>query len=145
MKMKILLPLLILFILMLIGCTSTQRNSMQIDNSFKPSDTIKISNEELDYEVIIIDPGFSSWLYSTARPRGYYSENYMQTRNRIYVQEWNNRVLQPSKYDSNLYEMQINYDLTISYGYEVNYLIFNYFNYFQITYKQQLGPFVPRP
>lgn len=144
MKMKILLPL-ILFILMLIGCTSMQRNSMQIDNSFKPSDTIKISNEELDYEVIIIDPGFSSWLYSTARPRGYYSENYMQTRNRIYVQEWNNRVLQPSKYDSNLYEMQINYDFTISYGYEVNYLIFNYFNYFQITYKQQLGPFVPRP
>lgn len=144
MKMKILLPL-ILFILMLIGCTSMQRNSMQIDNSFKPSDTIKISNEELDYEVIIIDPGFSSWLYSTARPRGYYSENFMQTRNRIYVQEWNNRVLQPSKYDSNLYEMQINYDLTISYGYEVNYLIFNYFNYFQITYKQQLGPFVPRP
>lgn len=144
MKMKILLPL-ILFILILIGCTSMQRNSMQIDNSFKPSDTIKISNEELDYEVIIIDPGFSSWLYSTARPRGYYSENYMQTRNRIYVQEWNNRVLQPSKYDSNLYEMQINYDLTISYGYEVNYLIFNYFNYFQITYKQQLGPFVSRP
>lgn len=144
MKMKILLPL-ILFILMLIGCTSMQRNTMQIDNSFKPSDTIKISNEELDYEVIIIDPGFSSWLYSTARPRGYYSENYMQTRNRIYVQEWNNRVLQPSKYDSNLYEMQINYDLSISYGYEVNYLIFNYFNYFQITYKQQLGPFVPRP
>lgn len=144
MKMKILLPL-ILFILMLIGCTSMQRNTMQIDNSFKPSDTIKISNEELDYEVIIIDPGFSSWLYSTARPRGYYSENFMQTRNRMYVQEWNNRVLQPSKYDSNLYEMQINYDLSISYGYEVNYLIFNYFNYFQITYKQQLGPFVPRP
>jgi hypothetical protein len=42
------------------------------------SDTIRIANDELEYEVVIIDPGFSSWLASRAFPRNYlqsYLEN----------------------------------------------------------------------
>ena len=34
----------------------------------KQSDTIKIANKELEYEIIIIDPGFNYWLNSQARP-----------------------------------------------------------------------------
>lgn len=110
----------------------------------KTSDTIRIANDFLKYEVIIIDSGFNSWLYGNAKPRGFYSESYLENRNQIYVTEWNNRVMQPQRYN-NLYEMQINYDRNIDYGYEVNYLIYNYMIYFQITNKQQLGGFVPRP
>ena len=110
----------------------------------KTSDTIRIANDSLEYEVIIIDSGFNSWLYGNAKPRGFYSESYLENRNQIYVTEWNNRVMQPQRYN-NLYEMQINYDRNIHYGYEVNYLIYNYMIYFQITNKQQLGGFAPRP
>lgn len=110
----------------------------------KTSDTIRIANDSLEYEVIIIDSGFNSWLYGNAQPRGFYSESYLENRNQIYVNEWNNRVMQPLRYN-NLYEMQINYDRNIHYGYEVNYLIYNYMIYFQIMNKQQLGGFVPRP
>ena len=110
----------------------------------KTSDTIRIANDSLEYEVIIIDSGFNSWLYGNAQPRGFYSESYLENRNQIYVTEWNNRVMQPQRYND-LYEMQINYDRNIHYGYEVNYLIYNYMIYFQITNKQQLGGFVPRP
>ena len=110
----------------------------------KTSDTIRIANDSLEYEVIIIDSGFNSWLYGNAKPRGFYSESYLENRNQIYVTEWNNRVMQPLRYN-NLYEMQINYDRNIHYGYEVNYLIYNYMIYFQITNKQQLGAFAPRP
>lgn len=110
----------------------------------KPSDTVRIANDSLEYEVIIIDPGFNSWLAGNAKPRGFYSESYLENRNQIYVTEWNSRVMQPQRFN-NLYEMQINYDRTIHYGYEVNYLIYNYMIYFQITNKQQLGGFVPRP
>ena len=110
----------------------------------KTSDTIRIANDSLEYEVIIIDSGFNSWLYGNAKPRGFYSESYLENRNQIYVTEWNNRVMQPQRYN-NLYEMQINYDRNIHYGYEVNYLIYNYMIYFQNTNKQQLGGFVPRP
>lgn len=106
-------------------------------------DTIKIANEEVEYEVTIIDAGFSSWLYSRALPRNYYSLSYLESKNQWYVQEWNNRVLQPQRYDPNLYEMQINYSPSIHYGYEVNYLIYNYMVYFQNTYNQQLFGRVP--
>jgi hypothetical protein len=111
----------------------------------KESDTIRIANDSLQYEVIIIDPGFNSWLASRARPRGFYSESFLENHNQIYAVEWNSRVLQPQRFSPNLYEMQINYDANIHYGYEVNYLIYNYFVFFQITNKQALSGFVPRP
>ena len=103
----------------------------------------KLTNKDLEYEVIIIDPGFSSWLNSRAFPRSYHSESYLENKNRFYVAEWNRRVLQPLRYDAKLYEMQINYENNIHYGYEVNYLIYNYMIYFQNTYNQKLYGIVP--
>jgi len=129
----------------IISCNSTQKTVADSTNvSTKTPDTVRIANDEIEYEVIIIDAGFNSFLYGQARPRGYYSESFLEQRNRLYVMEWNSRVLQPTRYDPNLYEMQIDYDSRIHYGYEVNYLIYNYFIYFQIHYKQQLSGFVPR-
>ena len=111
----------------------------------KPSDTIHIFNDSLKYEVVIIDSGFNSWLYGNAKPRGFYSESYLENSNQIYVTEWNSRAMQPQRYNPNLYEMQINYDRNVHYGYEVNYLIYNYMIYFQMANKQQLGGFFARP
>jgi hypothetical protein len=107
------------------------------------SDTVRIANDKLEYEVLIIDPGFSSWLVTTALPRNYYSQSFLESKNRIWVIEWNSRVLQPMRYSSNLYEMTINYEPNVDYGYEVNYLIYNYMVYFQNTYKQKLFGHVP--
>ncbi len=107
-------------------------------------DTVRIANEELEYEIIIIDPGFNSWLFSRARQRGFYDQIYFETRNRVLVNEWNQRVLQPMRHNPNLYEMQINYDPNTDYGYEVNYLLYNYFLYVQLNYNQRLSSFVPR-
>ncbi len=130
----------------IISC-STQKNSAtsSSDSISQKKDTIQIANQELEYEVIIIDVGFYSWLANQARPRGFYSEGYLESRNQLFVQEWNSRARQPQRYDQNLYEMQIDYDRNTHYGYEVNYLLFNYFTFFQINYKQQLVPgFSPR-
>ncbi|WP_321827291.1 DUF6146 family protein [Maribacter dokdonensis] len=107
-------------------------------------DTISISSEETEYEIIIIEPGFNIWLASIAKPEGYYSQNFLENRNQIMVLEWNQRVLQPARYNPNLYEMQIDYSRQIDYGYEVNYKLYNYFIYFQRKYNQRLGPFIPR-
>ena len=108
------------------------------------SDTVHISSDESDYEIVIIEPGFNAWLYGTARTRGFYSQQFLETRNAIFVQEWNIRNLQPLTFDPNLYELRIDYDIRTDYGYEVNYLLYNYFIYFQLTYKQRLASFIPR-
>ena len=115
----------------------------EVDYTAK-NDTITISNDELEYEIIIIDPGFNSWLISTAKPEGYYSQSFLESRNILFVTAWNQRVLQPRVYNPNLYELEIDYEQGIDYGYHVNYMLYNYFIYFQLKYKQQLTGFVPR-
>lgn len=142
--MKNIVPILVILGLFLSCGTSNKFVSNNSEMNAEEQDTVRIANDQLEYEIIIIEPGFNSWLISSARPEGYYSQSYMETRNRIYVTEWNNRVLQPYKYNPNLYGMQIDYDPNIDYGYEVNYKLYNYFIYFQLTYKQQLAGFVPR-
>ncbi len=107
-------------------------------------DTIEISSNKTEYEIIIIEPGFNTWFRSLAKPEGYYSQSYFETRNLIFVTNWNQRVLDPNTFDPTLYEMQINYNQNIDYGYEVNYKLYYYFIYFQRKYQQRLGPFVPR-
>lgn len=136
---------IIIVVSFIISCTTSRTISAEKQTNFQKSDTVRIANDELEYEVIIIDGGFTSWLNSMARPRGFYTENFLETRNRIYVTEWNRRSLQFYSHKPNLYEMQINYDMNTHYGYEVNYLIYNYFIYFQLKHKEQLAGFVPGP
>ncbi len=148
-----------LMLFLLLSCNSKKSVVTDVENELKfkkdtikiankevkiTSDTIRIANDSLEYEVIIIDPGFSTWLASRSFPRGYHSQSYMENKNIFYVTEWNNRVLQPLRYNPNLYEMIINYESGIDYGYEVNYLIYNYMIYFQNTYKQNLYGYVPQ-
>ncbi len=109
---------------------------MIIASNDQLSDTVRIANDSLEYEILIIEPGFNSWLV-TQRPRGFYSEQFLETRNRIYVTEYNQRVMQPQRFNPNLYIQQINYEPTIHYGYEVNYLLYNYFLFFEQQYRQR--------
>jgi hypothetical protein len=124
---------------------NAERTSSPGKNLIGPTDndTVRIANDSLEYEVIIIDPGFNNWLYSRAKPRGFYGQPYMENRNRFWVTEWNNRVLNPQRY-GDMYQMRIDYSPTIDYGYEVNYLLFNYLVYFQNANNQRLGGVLPR-
>ena len=124
--------------------TPTKKTENEKSANQKLSDTVSIANDDLEYEIIIIEPGFNYWLASQARPEGFYSQQYLENKNYQYVIEWNQRVNQPSRYNSSLYELQIDYQLNIDYGYEVNYKLYNYFIFFQKTYNQRLGPFNPR-
>jgi len=129
----------------IISCNAPKKVTIKKDaTSYVEEDTVRIANDKLEYEIIIIEPGFNTWLLSVAKPEGYYSQEFMEIRNRIFVTEWNIRVLQPQRYDPNLYELEIDYQPNIDYGYEVNYKLYNYFIYFQLYYKQQLSGFLPR-
>jgi hypothetical protein len=138
----------IIILLILFGiysCKTPQKiNASTSDVNTATQDTVRIANDKLEYEIIIIEPGFNFWLQSVAKPEGYYSQQFLENRNWLYVVEWNNRVLDPQRYDPNLYELEIDYNPSIDYGYEVNYKLYNYFIYFQLHYKQQLTGFVPR-
>ncbi len=115
----------------------TAMNGGGADITAASQDTVRIANDSLEYEIIIIEPGFNSWLV-TQRPRGYYSQTYLENKNQLFVTAYNQRVLNPMQFDPNLYPQQIDYNFGTDYGYEVNYLLFNYFQYFMEVYNQRL-------
>lgn len=139
------LILLLIIAISILSCKTSDKTmaSSEAINSVE-QDTIRIADEDSDYEIIIIEPGFNSWLAGRAKPRGFYSQQFLENRNAQYVVAWNNRVLDPTNYNSRLYEMQIDYNTTLDYGYEVNYLLYYYFIYFQMNYDQQLTHLTPR-
>ena len=122
---------------LIIGCASTSKKQDITNSSEAMSDTVRIANDSLEYEIIIIEPGFNQWLV-TQPPRGYYEQFWLENRNVIFVNEYNNRVVNTTQYDPNLYIQQIDYQRGIDYGYEVNYLLYNWFEYFQQRNNQKL-------
>ena len=139
------LILVLVLVITFIGCNSTSKttnsNKEIVENT---QDTVRIANDSIEYEIIIIEPGFNFWLESRAKPGGYYSQTYLENKNQLFVTEWNSRAIQPNRYNPNLYEMRIDYNSHIDYGYEVNCKLYNYFIYFQLHYRQQLSSFIPR-
>ncbi len=123
----------------MISCDSTKQSVAQNENkdTAVSVDTIRIENKELEYEIIIIEIGFESWL-ATQRPPSYYTQATLESKNLFNVMEWNRRVTMPHGYNSVTYMQQINYDPTVDYGMEVNYLLHMYFEFFQKKYKQKL-------
>lgn len=123
------LAFLILFLVF-----STSVNTMA--QKTEVQDTIRIANHEIEYEIIILETGFDSWLTTNAKPIHYYSEQFLKTKNRVYVANWNSRVL---AFNRDLYNFQIDYDYGIDYGIEVNYILYNYFLFFEQKYNQNLA------
>lgn len=152
MKKKITLVALVAFAIFFASCGAAKNSKELTDISEEEratfsqteGDTIQIANEETEYEIIIIESGFNTWLQSIAKPEGYYSQSFLENRNYLMITTWNQRVLQPQQFNPSLYEMRIDYQQGIDYGYEVNYKLYNYLTYFQRKYRQRLGPFIPR-
>lgn len=111
------------------------------NNSQTKEEPVVIKNDSLEYEIIIIDPGFTAYLNSIARPVGFYSQSFLENRNSMMVPIWNNRALSPTQFNPNIYENQIDYSPHINYGYDVNYKLFNYFMFAQQKYRMRLGNF----
>jgi hypothetical protein len=120
------------------SCGTTKKTATITKDAVQVGDTITLSSDDSDYEILIIEPGFNAWLASRARPKGFHSLSFLENKNIFYVTQWNTRVMQPQRYNTTLYEMQIDYRSNIDYGYDVNYQLYNYFVYFQNRYKQNL-------
>ncbi len=126
--------------LFLYSCSATKdRNFNKKEITATANDTVRIANDSLEYEIIVIEPGFNLFINSIAKPRGYYSQSYLENKNKFLVQEYNARVIQPSRFNPNLYIQEINYDPFVDYGYEVNYMLYNYFVFFSREYNQRFS------
>ncbi len=125
--MKRLMLIIIAFFLLIAPDVYGQKGNKKVERS--KVDTLSLVNDSLEYELIIIDPGFESWL--AGKPSmNYLSDSYYRSKNNLYVIEWNNRYLSPHRYGL-IYENYIEYDPRVDYGIELNYKLYYYFKYFE--------------
>jgi len=121
--------------LLLFSC-GTNKNVTENSDDL-PENAVRIANDSLEYEIIIIEPGFDIYLATIAKPANFYSQSYYENKNRFYVTEWNQRHRQPFQYNPSIYENEIDYDYTVDYGLDVNYKLYNYFKFIEYKYNQR--------
>jgi len=124
-----------------ISCAVSQKEKLQYKSEIDENGqttfnngTVTISNPDIEYEVVIFDNYFENWMWTRAKPRGYYSKSFLEAKNRIWVTNFNNR----SRSGNTGIFYTIDYQSTIDYGYEVNYMLYHYLLYFQETNKVRL-------
>jgi hypothetical protein len=127
---------LILFfsvILSLTYCTTQNISEKKEGNvSLKPQ-----VNEEGEYDLIVIDDRYDYYLNAVAQPMNSYTEEYLKSRNRTLVSEWNSYYFS-GRY-RNIIESSIDYDPNIEYGLKYEYKLFQVFHYIQWRYGLKLS------
>lgn len=98
------------------------------------SDTLvfDLKNDSTEYQLIIIDIGFDSWL-ATQKPISFYTNEYCRAWNIRYVSEWN-YLYNTGRYPDYV-ESYVDYRPEIDYGIELNYKLYSYFQFFEEKYK----------
>lgn len=103
--------------------------SCSTNSAFKKPIPINDSNSKIvetdstEYELIILDIGFESWLASRKSIAMAHSNEYYKNWNHIYSTEWNQKHMQGHPY----FENYIDYSPFEDYGFDINYKLYNYF------------------
>jgi 16S rRNA G966 N2-methylase RsmD len=128
---------LILFAFFISFAKQTTASNHLIDQS---TDSLLLPNaDSTEYDIIIFDPGFKSWMITHAQPMGYHTNEYYRNKNIILVAEWNSRV-RTNNYRAP-YEYEIEFSPHVDYGMDVNYQLYWYFRYMEQKFGFNLfGP-----
>lgn len=127
-----------LLVLIFIGSLLFACGSSPVKNNATKEQPVVIANDSLEYEIIIIDVGFTQFLNVFAKPENFYSLTYLENKNRIFANVWNERARNPQQYNPNIYENVIDYNSNIRYGLDVNYKLYWYFKFAEQKYKMRL-------
>ncbi|MDO9339389.1 MAG: DUF6146 family protein [Bacteroidales bacterium] len=126
----------VFIILVILAAIQTDGFSQRKKDRYKvKADTVTV--DSLEYKLIVLDPGFDVWL-ATKPSKEFYSKEYYEQKNRLYVSEWNNRYM--TSRNNGRYETYIDYNSNTDYGLDLNYKLYYYFKYFEETNKVKLYP-----
>lgn len=129
------LKTVILILVFLVEMQTVGFSQKQTDRVKSKADTISV--DSLEYRIIVLDPGFETWLQSKP-PMNFYSNDYYVQKNRFYVAEWNLRFMTAN--NNGLYDNYIDYNPDTNYGLDINYRLYYFFRYFEETNHVQLYP-----
>ena len=94
------------------------------------SAVIVIRTKKEEHKIIVLDPGFESFL-ATQKSKDFYSIQSLKNKNIHLVSEWNIRCSDPLRYDPKIYETKIDYESSIDYGLDVEYTLYMFFKFME--------------
>lgn len=121
--------MIVFFGIVILWSCSTNKSLVTIEEADQASDST-------EYELIVLEPGFDSWFVTNRKPIWYYEESFYKNFNKLYTNEWNNRV-RSFQYDRP-YDEFIDYSVSIHYGIEVEHKLYWYFKYMMYKYDFKL-------
>ncbi|MBR8534700.1 hypothetical protein KDU71_03945 [Carboxylicivirga sediminis] len=128
--MKTLVFFSMLVVVCIIGCKTTK----PVSTDELPAQEISVeSSDSTEYELIVFDPRFETFLATQPYPKEFYSDNYYQQWNYRYCIEWNIRHTNPMRY-GDFYETSIPYELSVNYGLDFNFRLYQYFQFIEQEY-----------
>lgn len=131
---KIIKLLLLLLLPLFFAYCGTGRQTTDTDRSNVP-DTLRFVQQDgahpdsMEYELIIMDPGFYSWYAGRNLGEGYYTLLYLENWNRQLTIQWNSTLFSGRRGCSP--EVYLDYDSNINYGLTLNHELYHYFWYVQ--------------
>jgi uncharacterized protein YcfL len=120
--------LLAIFSILIFACT-VKKDIVRIDGPMQLDDSVQ-------YELIINEPGYDSWMATNSKPEWYHEKAYYRNWNNTYTVEFNSRVRQTSS--GHPFVEIINYDPQIDYGLDIDYRLYWYFKYIEHKYNTRL-------
>jgi hypothetical protein len=123
--------ILFVFLICLAPMLAAQQDTLRFEQNV-------VEDDSVEYELIVIDPGYESFLLMQ-KPMEFYSQSYYESWNQRYVTEWNYRHSQPLRY-GDMYETYIDYSPHTDYGPELNYKLYYYFQFFEKKHGVNLLP-----
>ncbi|RUT78904.1 DUF6146 family protein [Ancylomarina longa] len=114
----------IILAIFLLGACSTY-SAFETSESDKNNQETAIVQDSTKYELLILDIGFESWFATRNLRASAHSEWYYTNWNQIYVNEWNRLYLEGHPY----FENYIDYSPYEEYGFDINYKLYNYFQF----------------
>lgn len=120
------------------SCKTTKKTNVPDQQVELKKPDHETSEDSTEYELIIMDSRFQSWL-ATKPSVNFYSQPYYENWNHRYVTEWNHRHSNPIQY-GDFYQTRIDYDQNTDYGLELNYKLYYYFRFIEKEYGIVLVP-----
>ena len=119
-------------ILMVLTFVVTSCNTTKNSPTQKQGVEMISDNDSTEYSLIVLDPGYDFFLASQPSAN-FYSQQYYENWNKQYVMEWNARHRNPLQYGS-FYETEIDYNAREDYGLDLNYRLYQYFQFIKNKY-----------
>jgi hypothetical protein len=123
-----------LLLISIISCVPKDNVLRENVTAIKPE-----KNDDGEWDLQVIDTQYDYFLNAITKPKDFYTESYLKSKNAILVTEWNSLYI--TRRYPNIIESSIDYDPQENYGLNFEYKLYQVFAYVKWKYGLKINGF----